>query len=73
VEGEDINLCPDPEWLYVMSREWLWQRPYTTLELQHRLGPLLILSLRGEDINLCPYPKCLIVMSREWLWQRPYM
>ena len=38
MEGEDINLCPDPKWLYVMSREWLWQRPYTTLELQHRPG-----------------------------------
>jgi hypothetical protein len=28
----------DPKWFYVMSREWLWQRPYTTLELQHRPG-----------------------------------
>jgi hypothetical protein len=36
VEGKDINLCPDPKWLDVMHREWLWQRPYITLELQHR-------------------------------------
>ncbi len=24
--------------LYVMIREWLWQRPYTTLELQYLPG-----------------------------------
>ncbi len=27
---------PDPDIDAVSNREWLWQRPYTTLELQHR-------------------------------------
>lgn len=27
---------PDPDLESVDNREWLWQRPYTTLELQHR-------------------------------------
>lgn len=27
---------PDPDLEAVANREWLWQRPYTTLELQHR-------------------------------------
>jgi catechol 2,3-dioxygenase-like lactoylglutathione lyase family enzyme len=29
---------PDPDLEAVANREWLWQRPYTTLELQHRWG-----------------------------------
>ena len=29
---------PDPDLRAVGNREWLWQRPYTTLELQHRAG-----------------------------------
>jgi hypothetical protein len=68
-----------PKWLYVMSREWLWQSPYTTLELQHLPGATIEplpggagQRVEGEDINLCPDPKWLYVLSREWLWQRPY-
>ena len=29
---------PVPDLAAVANREWLWQRPYTTLELQHRWG-----------------------------------
>jgi catechol 2,3-dioxygenase-like lactoylglutathione lyase family enzyme len=30
------EIPPDPDVDAVGNREWLWQRPYTTLELQHR-------------------------------------
>lgn len=29
---------PNADLEAVENREWLWQRPYTTLELQHRWG-----------------------------------
>jgi len=29
---------PDPDLRAIVNREWLWQRPYTTLELQHFPG-----------------------------------
>ena len=30
---------PDPDLQAVSNRPWLWQRPYTTLEIQHLLSP----------------------------------
>jgi len=36
----------------VGNREWLWQRPYTTLEIQHRPGqPCLPLDTVGEGVD----------------------
>jgi hypothetical protein len=44
VDGRDFTLYflahagespPDPDLEAVGNRPWLWQRPYTTLELQH--------------------------------------
>jgi catechol-2,3-dioxygenase len=32
------EMQPNPDVDSVENREWLWQRPYTTLEFQHRLG-----------------------------------
>lgn len=48
VDGRDFTLYflahtrespPDPDLEAVSNRPWLWQRPYTTLELQHVHGP----------------------------------
>lgn len=48
VDGRDFTLYflahsdespPDPDLEAVGNRPWLWQRPYTTLELQHVHGP----------------------------------
>ena len=37
----------------VENREWLWQRPYTTLEIQHRPGaqPCTPMDLQGEGVS----------------------
>ncbi|WP_028110034.1 VOC family protein [Ferrimonas futtsuensis] len=36
--GYDDAALPEPELEAVANREWLWQRPYTLLELQHIQG-----------------------------------
>ena len=37
----------------VNNREWLWQRPYTTLEIQHRPGsqPCSPMDQEGEGVS----------------------
>ena len=37
----------------VENREWLWQRPYTTLEIQHRPGaqPCTPMDQQGEAVS----------------------
>ncbi|WP_299349530.1 VOC family protein [uncultured Shimia sp.] len=33
-----VEATPHPDLYYVGNREWLWKRPYTTLEFQHVAG-----------------------------------
>jgi catechol 2,3-dioxygenase-like lactoylglutathione lyase family enzyme len=40
---------PDPDLKAVGNREWLWQRPYTTLELQHVTGAKRAFALPKEE------------------------
>ncbi|KIC17141.1 VOC family protein [Leisingera sp. ANG-Vp] len=44
---------PDPDLQAVANREWLWRRPYTTLEFQHIAGAALRDSpaFRGLEIS----------------------
>ena len=37
----------------VGNREWLWQRPYTTLEIQHRPGatPCIPMDQQGQGVS----------------------
>ena len=37
----------------VGNREWLWQRPYTTLEIQHRprATPCIPMDQQGQGVN----------------------
>ena len=50
VSEEEAAKMPDPKDLdSVENREWLWQREYTTLELQHRLKRTKLLSQTPLD------------------------
>ena len=43
---------PDPDLKSVKNREWLWQRPYTTLELQHRWGQSVTATDKRKVLSL---------------------
>lgn len=45
--------APDPDLTAVVNRPWLWKRPYTTLEFQHRPGlqPTPTAALLGLDLS----------------------
>ncbi len=39
---------PSPDLDSVENREWLWRRPFTTLEFQHRLGGVKLRHIEGD-------------------------
>ena len=52
--GFTTDSPPDPQDLHsVSNREWLWQRPYTTLEIQHMPGarPCVPMTEEGEGVD----------------------
>ena len=48
-------------------REWLYQRPYTTLEIQARQGPVQPLHLGGEGVEVLemwpPWPTMAAIQA----------
>ena len=52
--GFTTDTPPEPVDLHsVANREWLWQRPYTTLEVQYKPGarPCLPMDKQGEGVD----------------------
>lgn len=49
---------PDPDLWAVGNREWVWKRPYTTLEFQHVPGmaPVPVPDYRGIEVEGLPSP-----------------
>jgi len=46
---------PDPDPEAVANREWLWQRPYTQIEIQHLHGPGAPASVTRPDTSSLGY------------------